>query len=206
MNDIAKCKNLTALSLELCIEPSPDLYICHYEALAELEKLEWLQILLNRNIPGVKTADQITDLSFLEKMPSLSSLALVKVDLPDDLSPVFSHAIRNVSLENCGITENDFKNLGDHPSYPVDFYLSFNEISDASVLTAMQKADGSQVKALDLSYNPLTNLGDFLTEEQLDMSVPYTPYTGRDNSNPWDMLLDLDGTIFEEYSWDTLRI
>ena len=201
MNDIAKCKNISHLSLTLGENLQTDTYIYHYEALAELQKLKTLRIELNEGFTrhteyGIRTGDHISDMSFLEKMPDLTTLKLYNIDLPDDLSPLFSGKLRLIRLYGCGITENDFTDLGNHIFYPEILDLGHNEISDASIFTAMQKADGSQVQKLNLSNNPLTNLGDFLTYEEIDLENPDT----------MDMYLYLSGTDFEEYEWYTDKV
>ena len=60
---------------------------------------------------GVDIADSIDDLSFIEEMPELNALILQNINLPADLSPLFSHKIERIQLRACGITERSFDGM-----------------------------------------------------------------------------------------------
>ena len=191
INDIAKCRNLRSLNIELSFEQYSETYIKHYDRLSLFDQMRRLVICLNDPVyeNGIDIADYIEDLSFIEEMPELNELILQNIDLSADLSPLFLHKMERVQLRACGITEKSFCEIDKVENWPIFFDLSFNQISDASILTAAQKPDGSGIKILLLSGNPLVNLGDYITHEKLERAGAVT-----------DMELSLDKTIFEEYS------
>lgn len=196
MQDIAKCSNLEYLEIALDYMTHPETYIIHYDELIKLKKLESLEILLNGNDSSFsEIVDQIDDLSFVCDMPNLTSLTLKNIDLPDDLSPLFSHSFQKIVLSNCNITEEDFFDLGDDVLYPRRLDLPWNQIKDATVLTAMQtkllSGTPNAVYCLCLGENPLEKLGDYLTEERLMQC----------EESIGGISLSLHGTDFEEYSF-----
>lgn len=197
MQDIVKCSNLKNLEINLDYTTHPETYIIHYDELIKLKKLESLEISLNGNTSSFSDiADQIDDLSFVCEMPNLTSLILKNIDLPDDLSPLFSHPFQKIVLANCNITEDDFSDLGDDIFYPRRLDLPWNQIKDATILTAMQTRllcdTQNAVYCLCLGENPLEKLGECLTEERLKQY----------ENVPEGIYLYLSGTNYEDYSFD----
>lgn len=193
MRDIVKCGNLKRMEIVLNYTPRPEVYIIHYDELKQLQQLEILDIWLNWSTPfSPDIADKIDDLFFVCDMPNLMRISLKNIDLPDDLSPFFSHHFEGVSLWGCNVTENDFADLGEDVFYPRLLGLLYNQIKDATIITAMQTRlltdPRNAVRHLGLGYNPIEELGDCLTEEQL--------------SDYEDLALGLEGTDFAEYSFD----
>lgn len=191
IDDITNCRNLRSLQIELNFNQYSGAYINHYDSLNMFDQMRRLVICLNDPVydNGVDVADFIENLSFIEEMPELKELCLQNIRLSADLSPLFSHKIERVQLIACGVTEKSFYEIDKEAYWPVVLDLGFNQISDASILTAAQKPDGSGIKKLGLSGNPLVNLGDYITHEKLELA-----------SAPTDMELSLSKTIFEECS------
>jgi len=197
--DITKYSNLETLDIELSYNPQPETYIYHYEELENFSVLTSLCIKLNRpidlsengfDIMGTDIADTIKDISFISNMSNLVSISLENINLPDDLSPLFSHYFYIISLRGCDINEKSFLNLQDDSYYPQILNLQYNQIVDATILTAMQSDwENNAVYQLDISYNPLIEIGDFITSEKLEIC-----------NAPTGIALELYGTEFSEYS------
>ncbi len=197
IEDIAQCSNLKYLRIVLNYTFRPETYLIHYEALGRLQQLNKLEIRLNCNTPfALDIADQVDDISFIYDMPNLTELVLENIDLPDDLSALFSHHFWLIGLYGCNITEFDFSNLDGDVFYPVYLLLGYNQIKDATIITAMQRKmmddTGNAVYMLDLNNNPLKKIGECMTYEWLEQY-------GRDLG---DVSLDFSGTDFAEYSFD----
>ena len=134
--------------------------------------------------------DLIKDISFISNMSNLVSISLENINLPDDLSPLFSHYFYIISLRGCDINEKSFLNLQDDSYYPQILNLQYNQIVDATILTAMQSDwENNAVYQLDILYNPLIEIGDFITSEKLEIC-----------NAPTGIALELYGTEFSEYS------
>ena len=197
IRDIVKCGNLKRLEFVLNYTPRPETYIIHYDELRQLKQLESLDIRLNESDPfSPAIADKIDDLSFVYDMPNLKEIVLENIDLPDDLSVLFSHHFWFIRLYGCNITESDFSNLDSDVFYPVYLLLGYNQIKDATIITAMQRkmmdGTGNAIYQLDLSNNPLKKIGECMTFEWLEQY-------GRDLG---DVSLDFSGTNFAECSFD----
>lgn len=188
MDDIVKCKNINVLSISCS-----DALIIHYEALIQLQQLTCLRM----EPPEETIQNTIDDFSFICQMPNLTIIAVENMELPDDLSPLFSHHFQWISLNNCNLTECRFADLGENPIYPNSLYLAHNQISDASVITSMYGNWGENtIYYLDLSWNPLTNLGD--------VPSSFGDFDPLFDSDANSVGLDLSGTSFEgeyDFGW-----
>lgn len=177
---------------------TPETYLIYYEDLVHLQHLESLLIWLNRrdNEFCQEIADEIDSLSFICDMNNLTYICLENIDLPDDLSPLFSHHFEDIILTSCNLTEHSFSYLKDDAFYPSHLELEGNQIKDATIFTAMQNklvdGDINAVYRLGLSKNPLEKLGDCLTNKWL---LQY-------GENLEGISLRLYGTDFEEYSFE----
>ena len=198
IRDIIKCSNLKHLEIVLNYMPRPETYLIYYEDLVHLQHLESLLIWLNRrdNEFCQEIADEIDSLSFICDMNNLTYICLENIDLPDDLSPLFSHHFEDIILTSCNLTEHSFSYLKDDAFYPSHLELEGNQIKDATIFTAMQNklvdGDINAVYRLGLSKNPLEKLGDCLTNKWL---LQY-------GENLEGISLRLYGTDFEEYSFE----
>lgn len=199
ISDIVKYENLEMLRIWYD-KPHSEPYLAHYEELGKLRRLSNLCIWLRSFTFDSKytvITDTIDDLSFMNDLPELTRVEFYCVNLPDDLSPFFSHHFIWVNLDNCNITEKAFAGLDQNSIYPDSLSLRNNRISDASAIMDIYGNWGENtVYSLDLSWNPLTKLGD-IPSGFGDFDPMKSDQSG--------IGLYLEGTDFDEYTFQWLR-
>lgn len=199
LSDIVKYENLELLRIWYD-KPHSEPYLVHYEELGKLRRLSNLCMRLRSFTFDSKytvLTDTIDDLSFIHDLPELTRVEFYCVNLPDDLSPFFSRHFIWVYLDNCNITEKAFAGLDQNSIYPDSLYLRNNQISDATAITARYGNWGKNtVYSLDLSWNPLTELGD-IPSGFGDFDPMKSDQSG--------IGLYLEGTDFDEYTFQWLR-
>ena len=134
-----------------------------WNSICQLTSLKTLEIkYFDYRYPGYrenKTFTKIDDLSCFSKLEKLELLHLTGIDLPTDISDLF--VVKDIiSLEQCNITEASFENMDCFQKMPTQLYFSWNNIKDARKIIEQVKTDGTGIQYLGLVGNPLEEIGN----------------------------------------------
>lgn len=194
MRLFSKFTELQGLQINYALDtPETDSYLTHFESIKSLTHLEKLYVFFyfrqwenetlfeyydwdsegdERVEPMKQFRDircfSISDLSVFSEMDHLTGLSLENANLPEDISPLWNlPELESLSLKYCGLTETSFTSLKTAARIPPDMNLDGNDITDSSDIIEKYNGheDGTGIARLSIRYNPITEIGNRISEE-----------------------------------------
>lgn len=194
MRLFSKFTELQGLQINYALDTAEtDSYLIHFESIKSLTHLEKLYVFFyfrqwenetlfeyydwdsegdERVEPMKQFRDircfSISDLSVFSEMDHLTGLSLENANLPEDISPLWNlPELEFLSLRYCGLTETSFTSLKTAERIPSDMNLDGNDITDSSDIIEKYNGheDGTGIARLSIRYNPITEIGNRISEE-----------------------------------------
>ena len=140
-----------------------------------------------------KTFTQIEDISCFSDLEEVEFLCLGGIDLPTDISDLFFRR-NDIWLVGCNITEDSFETCSRFQELPMRLVLSKNNIKDARKVIALVKNDETGIQDLSLVGNPLEEIGNPDSIDNIEFDEETCIRLGLDKKFPdyyfWNFCVD----------------